>query len=58
MLCHWEKRLKSKGTHTDTHKKIHLFCLLDRENNFRISLFSHHFQSAELKKEKKKPQKT
>lgn len=35
-------------------KKIYLFCLLDRKkNNFWISLFSQHFQSAELTKEKK-----
>lgn len=34
----------------DKKKKIHLFCLLDRKNNFWISLFCHHFQSAEFKK--------
>lgn len=51
MLCHWEKRLESKGTKKKKKKKYPPLLVFSVEkNNFRISLFSHHFQSAELKR--------
>lgn len=54
MLCHWEERLEPKGTKKNpTHQSTFSVFSIEK-NNFWISLFSHHFQSAELTKKKKK----